>query len=53
MRLRLLVKTAKQLTHLENSVETTTSIDHDETDVEEHKKVECTELVKSGDVNPN
>ena len=35
----IFVKAAKQLTHIENSVETTTSIDHDETDVEEEEKV--------------
>ena len=28
------------MTHIENSVETTTSVDHDETDVEEKEKID-------------
>ena len=36
----IIVKTAKQFTHIENLDETTTSIDHDETDVKKHVKVD-------------
>ena len=36
----IFIKTAKQVTHIEDSVETTTSVDHDETDVEEKERVD-------------
>ena len=36
----IFIKTAKQLTHIEDSVEATTFVDHDETDVDEKVKVD-------------